>query len=292
MGMAESLYIRSLKPTDLTEMYIAFLDAFSDYAIPFRLTKEQFVRKFVEKLKINFALSAGAFAYDDTLAGFIFTTVNYYEGKLTAYNGGTGVRPAYRGYKATAKMYDFLVPMFRERKIRQCVLEVLTNNRRAIRSYGAIGFQKTKYYSCFKLENKDFKVQPPAIPLEIFSVKFPNWDVYEVFAEQNPSFLDSSLMINDNLANETIIEAHYEGRCIGYAIYQPAFGRISQIGVAPEMRGKGVGANIVQYIFATCQQKSLTVINVEKSAATTQNFFLNLGFLNQIDQYEMILSLE
>ncbi|ELR72838.1 acetyltransferase, GNAT family protein [Fulvivirga imtechensis AK7] len=290
--MAKSLYIRSLKPVDLTEMYIAFLDAFSDYAIPFRLTKEQFVRKFVEKLRINFTLSAGAFAYDDTLAGFIFTTINYYDNKLTAYNGGTGVRPAYRGHKATAQMYDFLIPMFKERKIKQCVLEVLTHNKRAINSYSAIGFQKTKYYRCFKLENKHFKVRPPVIPLEIFSVKLPNWDVYESFAEQKPSFLDSSLMINDNLANETIIEAHHNGRCIGYAIYQPAFGRISQVGVSPEMRGKGVGANIIQYIFATCQQKHLTVINVEKNASVTQDFFLNLGFLNQIDQYEMILPLE
>lgn len=287
----DNLQIRSLKPIDLTEMYITFLDSFSDYKIPFRLTKEQFVRKFVEKLKIDFSLSAGAFD-ENALVGFVFTAVNYYEGKLTAYNGGTGVRPTNRGQKLTIRMYDFLIPIFEERRIKQCVLEVLTENDRAIKAYRSIGFRETKYFRCFKFDSKSIKVRPPAVSLEIYGVKHPNWDIYERFSDQQPSFLDSSLMINDNLASETIVEAHSEGKCVGYAIYQPAFGRISQIGVAPEVRGKGVGSNLIKYIQDTSRQKILTVINIEKSEELTINFFKSLGFKNQLNQYEMILPLD
>ncbi|MBL6446214.1 GNAT family N-acetyltransferase [Fulvivirga sp. 29W222] len=285
------LRIRSLKPVDLTDMYITFLDSFSDYKVPFRLTKEQFVRKFVEKLKIDFSLSAGAYV-DNSLVGFVFTAVNYYEGKLTAYNGGTGVRPANRGKKLTIRMYDYLIPRFRERRIKQCVLEVLTENDRAIKAYRSIGFRETKYFRCFKFDSKYLKVKHPEIGLEIFEVKQPNWDMYERFADQAPSFLDSSLMINDNLASETIVEAYYEGKCVGYAIYQPAFGRISQVGVAPEVRGKGVGSSLIKYIQDTSKQKILTVINIQREAENTINFFQTLGFKNQLNQYEMIMPLD
>lgn len=287
--MAESFYLRSLKPLDLTEMYIAFLDAFSDYPIAFKLTKEQFVRKFVEKLKIDFALSIGAYDYD-ALAGFIFTSVNHYEGKLTAYNGGTGVRPQYRGNKLTTQMYDYLTPLLAERKIKQCVLEVLTENQKAINAYEHVGFTKTKYFKCFKLSSTVLQ-RPIDISLDIFSIARPDWHVYEKFSDYTPSFLDSPQMIMSNLANEEVIEAHHENQCVAYAIFQPSFGRISQLGVHPDFRGKGIGSAIVSYMYERSLQKSLTIINIDKDAQDTINFFSRIGFENQIDQYEMILSL-
>ncbi len=291
--MADSIYIKPLRPVDLTDMYITFLDAFSDYKIPFKLTKEQFVRKFVQKLKIDFSMSAGAFNYDGSLAGFIFSAVNYYEGKLTAYNGGTGVRPRYRGQQITTQMYDFLMPIFKEKKIKQCVLEVLTTNERAIKAYSAIGFVKTKFFKCYTLPNGILNILPAVVKQydEIIIVKYPNWDLYNKFCDYQPSFLDSSRMIADNLANETIIEVRDSDECIGYAIYQPSFGRISQIGIEPTMRRKGIGTAIMKYIFDTSLQKKLTIINVNDESEGTKHFFEELGFENQIDQYEMILSL-
>ncbi|MTI39733.1 GNAT family N-acetyltransferase [Fulvivirga lutimaris] len=290
--MADSIYIKNLKPVDLTEMYITFLDAFSDYAIPFKLTKEQFVRKFVQKLKIDFNLSAGAFNYDGSLIGFIFSAVNYYDGKLTAYNGGTGVRPRYRGQQLTTQMYEYLAPLFNERKIKQCVLEVLTSNDRAIKAYQNIGFEKTRFFKCYILTDVDnLKVGANRTSADIFAVRYPNWDVYDKFCDYQPSFLDSSRMISDNLANETIIEARIDDECVGFAIFQPSFGRISQIGIKSDVRRKGIGSAIINYIFEASLQKKLTIINVNDEAEGTKSFFTKLGFDNQIDQYEMILSL-
>ena len=272
-------------------MYITFLDSFSDYKVPFRLNKEQFVRKFVEKLKIDFALSAGVFE-QNSMAGFIFSSINYYEGKLTAYNGGTGVRPAYRGRSLTTRMYEYLIPLFKARKVKQCVLEVLTENDRAIWVYENIGFRKAKSYKCFKYDSGKIRVKKPSIDLEIFTVKHPNWHLYDRFSDHKPSFLDSTRMINDNLASETIIETHAEGQCIGYAIFQPAFGRISQLGISPGYRGMGVGANLIKYIQETSHQKILTVINIDEEATSALEFYDQLGFTNQLNQYEMVLSLE
>ena len=286
------MYIKALRPKDLTEMYITFLDAFSDYEVPFKLTKEQFVRKFVQKLKIDFSLSAGAYNYDGSLAGFIFTAVNYYEGQLTAYNGGTGVRPRYRGFKLTTQMYDYLRPLFIDKNIKQCVLEVLTTNERAIRAYEGIGFKKTKYFKCYVLnvENPEFR-NKASESVEIMQVHSPNWTLYEQYCDYQPSFLDSSRMITDNLANEIIIEAREDDQCIGFAIYQSNFGRISQIGIHPSYRRRGIGSQLIQYIHQSSTIKKLTIINVNNEATVTKAFFESLQFENQLDQYEMILTL-
>ncbi len=293
MIMADSMYLKPLKPTQLTDIYIAFMDAFSDYPLPFRLTKEQFVRKFVQKLSLDFSLSAGAYEYDGSLAAFIFTAINRYEDKLTAYIGGTGVRVKNRGERLTTQMYEYLTPLFKRHKVSQCVLEVLITNHRAIKAYEAIGFERTKYFKCYALERDKPTFNKVELPtnVEIKTVQNPNWKLYQQFSDYKPSFLDSIEMISGNHINEVIIEMKQEDVCIGYAIYQPSFGRISQIGVDAEKRRQGVGKALVDHMFKTCSLKRLTIVNVNDAATTTKKFFESIGFDNQIDQYEMIMAL-
>ena len=291
--MKEHFDIRNLKANEVTEMYLTFLDAFSDYPVPFRLSKEQFVRKFVHKLNIDFPLSCGAFDYSGALIAFIFTSINYYQGRKTAYNGGTGVRPSYRGNKLVQKMYDILIPKLKEAGISQSVLEVLVQNERAIKIYEKVGFKQSQLLKCFKLNSE---VLTPTdklkVRLEIFNVNSPNFQTYDRFNSYTPSFLDSSKMLLHNLANETVVEARHEGNCVGYAIFQPSTGRISQIGVDASTRQMGIGSALIKYVYETSTQKALTILNVSDQARETLSFFERLGFVNELDQYEMTLNLE
>lgn len=291
--MADSLYIKPLKPAELTDAYIAFMDAFSDYPLPFKLTKEQFVRKFVQKLRLDFGLSAGAYMYDGSLAGFIFTAVNQYEGVRTAYNGGTGVRVRYRGNRITTQMYEYLIPLFKANSINQCVLEVLTSNDKAIKAYKAIGFEKTKYFKCYALERSKPNYEKVDLPInrEIVTVKAPNWNLYKSYMDYKPSFLDSTEMLTENLSNEVIIEMREDDVCIGFAIYQPAFGRISQIGIDPGKRRQKIGTALIDHVFKSSSLKRLSIVNVNDEATATKRFFENIGFDNQIDQFEMKMGL-
>lgn len=127
--------------------------------------------------------------------------------------------------------------------------------------------------------------------IDIKKAKEPKWRFYEGFFDKAPSFLDSSQMINANLTNETVIEALIQGQCVGFIIYQPALGRISQLGVNPKMRRKGIGSALMSYARQHSLQKKMTIINVNDESFQTKAFFEALGFHNQIDQYEMILSL-
>jgi ribosomal protein S18 acetylase RimI-like enzyme len=284
------MYIRSFRPVDLTDMYLTFLDAFSDYPVGFRLSKDQFVRKFVEKLHISFDLSVGAYE-GDGLAGFIFTSVNQYASKLTAYNGGTGVRPRYRGQGIVPRLYTHLLPLFHQKSIEQCVLEVLVNNTRAIHVYEQLGFEKTRFFHCFKLENAAFPFHNRAQEVYVEQVMQPDWLLYQECMSYTPSFLDSTLMVRENLTYESVIEAKYEGKCVGFAIYQAYLGRISQIAVHPEYRQKGIGTKLMHHIYQHSATKELTIINVDAENTATRAFFESLGFADQLQQHEMILHL-
>jgi ribosomal protein S18 acetylase RimI-like enzyme len=269
-------------------MYEAFKLAFDDYPVPFSLSKPHFIKKFIEKLNLNFELSAGAFE-NNKLIGFIFTSLGNYNNLLTAYNGGTGVIPAFRGREITYKMYDFLMPKLRARKISQCILEVLVNNPAATHIYKQIGFNINRNFKCFKLDPLTFAPGRVNKEIEIHPLNKPDWKIYTSWLSVAPSYLDTIEMINQNLQNEYLSEATINGRCVGFIIFQPALGRISQICVDPRQRKKGIGSALVLHCYHESKNKSLTLINVENEAGEIVSFFTNQGFQYQLDQYEMEL---
>ncbi len=287
MDTTIDLKLRFLKAGDLPKMYRSFKSSFADYSIPFSLTYPEFEKKFVEKLNINFGLSPAAFDNDELVA-FIFTSTNYYQGLYTAYNGGTGVLPEYRGNRLVTKLYNFSLPVFKAHNLKQCVLEVLTNNNRAIKAYEGVGFVKTKYYNCFKLDTGILDNTNQGY--EGFKVaQKPNWVDYVRCLDHLPSFLDTESMINENLKNETVVEYRQNGSVLGYAIFQPVPGRISHLAVHREHRRQGIGTKLLSYIHASSKNQRLSIINIDRAAVGMKSFLIKLGFKNQIDQHEMVL---
>ena len=270
-------------------MHKAFLEAFSDYPLRFDFTMDEFYQKFVKKLNIRFELSPAAFK-SRSIVAFIFTSLASYDGKLTAYNGGTGVVPDHRGQRLTSQLYRFIFPMLKENKVDQCILEVLTTNFRAIRVYEEIGFEKSRFFNCFKLSsappsNRDLKAG-----ISILPCKDPDWGLLARFNDTNTSFLDSQPLLQKNIINETVVTARYNDVIVAYAIYQQN-GRISRIAVDRKYRQQGIGSALVNYAFRDCTGNELTVINVNREDTSLTRFFRRLGFVNEVDQYELKLIL-
>jgi ribosomal protein S18 acetylase RimI-like enzyme len=288
--MDDPIIIRTLKFEDIPAMRKAFLHAFCDYILDFDLTEEKFIKKFVEKLNINYELSAGAF-HGDEMVGFIFSNVGMYQGELTAYNGGSGVVPEFRGRNLAVKMYQYLINIFRESGVSKCVLEVLTHNKAALQSYSKVGFKRKRLLRCFRMGIGEFNKSKTNDQVIIQRRLLPNWDLYTSFGENNTSYLDQTHMLSRNIENETLIEAYLDSHCIGYAVYQRDLGRISQFGVKKDYRRLGIGASLFQYMLEHSDTEYLTILNIDDKDSGTKRFLKKIGFSNGVDQYEMIYNL-
>ena len=86
--------IKQLTDVSIEEIYTAFSNAFSDYVEPFDLTINQ-LKHMIERRGYNFHLSFGAFNGND-LVGLTLNGIGDWNGRLTAYDTGTGVIKEFR----------------------------------------------------------------------------------------------------------------------------------------------------------------------------------------------------
>lgn len=249
------------------------------------MSREAFEDRMLSKLNIQFDLSPGIFS-GDKLIGFIFQAVDRYEGKLAAYNGGTGVIPGYHGQGLTTKMYDFILPEMKKKGVEQCVLEVLTDNEVAIHAYKKAGFEKIKTFQCLMLKDGILKGYHKVL-VDVEKVNDYAIDEYLALGEIQPGMLDQLSQIKHHLAKETILEYRKDNELIAYIIFQPSNGRIGQLAVKSEFRRQGIGSSLVYHAYQLSSSKALSVLNIETKVEEVIKFFINLGFNRDLLQFEM-----
>jgi len=283
--------VRPLQDTDIDQMHQCFTEAFQGYFVPMQLSKAQFRHRFCDKLAINLALSAGAFD-GNVLVGFIFTSTGLYNGVVTAYNAGTGVLPTHRGRGITVHMYNKLQQWCTARGIRQCLLEVITANKGAIRSYERCGLHMVEKYRCFQLPVDRPLVANGAHPVvRIHRATKAHWPQYEAFWQATPSFSSTPQVIDREGTAMYIAEAYLANALVGYIIFDPKTGRIEQLAVAPALNRQGIGSALLQYADQQTSVAGMSVLNVPESTPEMVAFFQSRGFINHLNQYLMVCRL-
>ncbi len=271
---------RLIDREDFQDLHQAFCHAFSNYKVEFNLTEEEFDVRIHQKLNIDYQLSAGAFD-GDQMIGFILHSSNMYEGIPTAFNGGTGVIPGFRNQRTGEELYEFLLPKIAERSIPRILLEVIDTNEQAIRLYEKIGFHFRRKFLCYKLEDSSFFSD-----VEDTTAEGSIQDINEDFADFEPSFVDSKNQLLQG--SETVLLAKRENEVLGYVVFQPIFGRISQVAISRNHRKEGLGKSLIKGVLNRSNKK-LTVINVPENEYGFQQFLSTCGFENQVNQFEMEL---
>lgn len=259
--------------------------AFSDYIIPFSLTKEKLEAK-VKSESIRLEFSVGAFE-NEQLIGFILHGFDVVDNLKVVYNGGTGVIPSKRGNKVTEKMYEYILPLLHQNKIDKVLLEVITTNEAAIKTYKRIGFKTTRLLNCFKGtislpgNNRKFEIRE----LEIFDWKkvYSFWDV-------KPSWQNSITAMEKLKSSNVSVGILEEEKLLGYTIYNPELKRIHQISVDKDNRKRGVGRQLLEYISKN-HATDISIINVDDSSGETLKFLNDAGLKISVKQYEMELDL-
>ena len=289
LSNTSDLIFRELNSHDVEQMHHAFNDAFCDYKLFMRFSRESFVDKFIKRLNLNFNLSFGAF-HNDQLVGFALFSTGKYENKNTLYNGGTGVIPAFRGMRITFTIFQEVLKKAANMGIDQIVLEVLTDNKTAINTYESIGFCKSKYLHCFKLNPDNLRlIENPGYELTVTEPEYS--DVIESMDELSTSFLDTHHTINASRDRFLMIKASKETQLHGYIIFSPKTGRINRLAIDKNNRGNYIGTYLINEAFRLSEKKNLTFMNIHQRYYGFINFLLAIGFRNEVDQYELQLPL-
>ena len=277
--------IRTLAGIDNIKILTVFNESFSDYFVPFRLTEDQLKSKIIAD-KIDLELSVGVFE-NGKLIGFILNGFDFINNQNVVYNGGTGVIPEKRGLGLTKQMYIFNLPVLEKKGIDKIILEVVSNNIQAIKSYNKSGFKTTRELVCFK---GNFQTTKSNKEVEIKELKNYQWNLMESFWDVNTTWQNSKNAMSRMKGDNDSLGAYINNQLVGYIIYTAKSNRIQQLAVHKDFRKLGIASKLI----AQMTQKygsSFSVINVDKNAKNITSFFNSVGFENYIEQLEMELVL-
>ncbi|MEO6901691.1 MAG: GNAT family N-acetyltransferase [Bacteroidia bacterium] len=275
---------RSLKDTTLNDLTETFNSSFENYFVPLKLSEEQ-LRSKLKMDNTKLELSIGAF-HKDKLIGFILHGIDDIDGKLTCYNGGTGVIEKYRGMKITSKMYSTILPIIKEAGVKKITLEVISKNVNAIKVYEGIGFLNKRKVDSYK---GSFPLKPNNDNWNVISPKTIDLNKIKQYWTFIPTWQSTcgSLERQKELLINYVVEHHNE--IIGYLIINKLNGKVLQFAVKEAYRHQGIGTTLFQK--AMLLKNDLMVYNVDERDMETRGFLKKNGMNYLLSQFEMELTL-
>ena len=142
------MYIANLKNIDRLDLMSCFNLAFADYFVKMPTAIDYWENRWAAA-GLDDSLSFGMFE-EGKMVAFILNGIGFQNKKLTAFNTGTGVIPAYRGRKIVNLLYNYAIPQLKKNGVERCALEVITANEKAIKAYQSVGFQIIKTLKCYQ----------------------------------------------------------------------------------------------------------------------------------------------
>jgi ribosomal protein S18 acetylase RimI-like enzyme len=272
--------IKNLASTDIETIIGCLSQSFADYFVPMSSDIAYWRNRF-KISRIDLQFSYGCFV-ENNLVGFMLIAIDQHEGTMTAYNGGTGVIPEYRGRKIVDQLYEFAIPIFKEQGIERCTLEVIEQNDRAVKVYERIGFEKTKFLRCFKgyLKHGD-DVQLKETELN----EINHWAIQE---NQLPAWDHSLAALKQAGSLYKVFEVFNPGgKKLGFFVINPENGYIPQSGLFPGISGREKWDELMSSISKI--STSVKMNNVDDRRKDLIAALERSGLENFINQFEMEL---
>lgn len=270
----EGLVIKNLKDVPLEIIVTSLTTAFEGYFVPMPDDVIYWRNRF-KGARVNWELSFGAFE-DQKLVAFIIIGIDQLEGKRTAFNTGTGVIPAFRGQQLVDRLYAFAIPFFEEAGITNCALEVIQENKRAIKVYERLGFTKKRDLLSFKGNltiATPQKVTSQFVPFQSILSQLPKHGFYAW------DFTNEAILLLQDTYQAYVVYNDTQQR-IGYFLLNPTNNRIAQLEAVPKNW---------PLLLAGIQQISpqITIVNIDgRRTGLIENLAI-YGLENTINQFEM-----
>jgi len=271
--------IRNLKNVPLSEVVNCITESFADYFVPMPDDPAYWEQRF-RAARVDFELSFGIFDETGRLKGFIINGIDELNGIKTAFNSGTGVTSDVRGLKLVDKLYGHAIPLFREKGIRQCMLEVILQNERAIHVYKRIGFNLSRKLHCFK-----GTLTPSGHEVRVEECPFGKIEKLAHAADSFYSWDNTTAAVKAAGGHYRCYEVYDGDRYKGYFIINPATGHLVQFETSHEDDLMALLDGIAE------KAPTVRINNVDSSRQEVVAALLNRGLDNFIDQYEMQMRL-
>lgn len=274
--------ISSIHPKQLDALAVCFNEAFANYFVPFNIDANYLFNRW-KAARVDYDLSFAAFDQGRPIA-FIINGLDDWDGRLCAFNTGTGVLPEYRGQRLVDRLYEVAFPRMKSKGVEQCRLEVITKNERAIRVYSRIGFSIERSMDCFNGSLNEQKALVKALNFE--KVKQANWEIYEKCHDFQPSWDNVQKAIQ--LQNKfEYWEARLNDEWVGYVIISPKGGYVPQFGIHPQFRQRGLGRTLFYHLQKV--NPNIRLNNIDQKSKATIRFLTARGLEQHISQHEMAM---
>lgn len=272
----------TLQQSSTEEIRQSFNKAFEEYFVPIYLSAEQMAQKLMVE-GYDASISPAVFSAHKP-AGFILHGAGTYRGIPTAYNSGTGVLPAYRGQHLVQAMYEYILPILKERGFQKSLLEVIQENIKAKRCYEAVGFRVVRELLSYKAQ-----VAQPLLHKDVQEIKTPNWPLLASYWNREPSWQHSLQCLQRASDSYKIWGIFKDSELVAYAVINPLTNRVPSFAVAPAWRNQKNATKLFQHLQQLYSSMPLTVINVDGQDDISNGFLKSLGLTPLVAQFEMEL---
>ena len=272
------LEYRSLEKETLTNIYNAFIDAFSNYEVNFEMTMEK-LEEMMQTRGYSSVHSIGCYACDQ-LAGFTLVGVR---NKNECYDIATGIIREFQNKGLGKELVLKLIEQLKEHKMHSFTLEVLENNKAAQKVYSQNGFRISRRFCCYKKEiirngnTNDLDVDNillTGIDENLFCSFPPSWqNTLEAFKNCKSRY-NTRILYGEN------------GEIIGYGIIHKESGKILQLGSKPGNKRKEIVSKILDQLYNSTKSKEIIFLNIEEGSWISE-VLPESGFSNYINQFEM-----
>jgi ribosomal protein S18 acetylase RimI-like enzyme len=267
-------------------LFASFSEAFNDYEV--QITKDEFQ---VMLLRRGFVpeLSFGAFD-QDRLVSFTLNGIGTFNGVKTAYDTGTGTIKEYRQKGLATRIFEYSIPILKNAGVSQYLLEVLQHNHKAVSVYQKLGFKVCREFNYFRqgLEEINTDLKTGQEKFDFSQITLNNREQMRSFWDFTPSWQNSFDSIS-RCSSDFIKVGAIEGlNMVGYCIFEPNTGDITQIAVDRKYRRQGIGTGLLAEVMKHIKCKSIKLINAEIGHDSIRHFVESKGILLKGKQYEML----
>ncbi|MDR9458242.1 MAG: GNAT family N-acetyltransferase [Salegentibacter sp.] len=280
--------IKSLEKTEYETIFRAFSQAFADYEVQWNKAQ---LKTMLKRRGFVPELSFAAFDDNDEIVAFTFNGIGHVNGIQTAYDTGTGTLKDYRGRGLASGIFLTSLPHLKKNKIEQYLLEVMQHNPKAISVYKKLGFETTREFNYFmqKSENIDSRIKNSDYSVK--QMETVNLDSISDFWDFYPSWQNNFEAINRAPEDFISLGVYTQKKLIGYSIFEPASGDITQIAVEKQNRRKGIATLLLNEVMKYNKADTVKFVNTAISCNSITEFLKAKNIELKGKQFEMIKKL-